>query len=322
MSYFDAVAVLGEQEARSLWDFTLQNNRQMADLVKRHRIDCGFLRRGSMSLAVSEEEMDVLRRCEEDLASAGISTAVAERAQLPVPFDELYAGGLYYPGNGEMNSGLFCRGVAEVLGDSMAICERSPVRGLTHDGVWRLETTRGTVRADAVILATNAYTSRLLPEVPVSPTRGQVLATSPLPAVIVPFPMYAKYGYQYWRQTVDGRLVVGGWRDVDIPTETGMEERLHEAIQQHLLDFAHVVAGNDVPIEYRWAGIMGFTPDQFPLVGPVHRRPGLFLSVGYSGHGVSMAFTCGGLAARAALGSEVSIPPAFAPGRFLSPVLS
>ena len=316
MSYCDAVANCGTDVAEELWRLTLDNNRSMADFVTRYRIECGFLRRGSMSLAVSNEEMGLLFRCHDDLEAAGISTAITDRDGLPIPFDEIYVGGIYYPGNGEMNSGMFARGIARVAAESVSIFEGTAVREIAADGSWRLQTDGGAVRADAVILATNAYTSTLLPGIPIAPTRGQVLATTSLGRVIVPFPMYANFGYQYWRQTADGRLVVGGWRDTDVGAEVGTEERLHDDIQGHLLAFARTVAGEDITIEYRWAGIMGFTPDQFPLVGSVPGHDGLFMAAGYSGHGVSMAFTCGGLAAACARGVAPRIPTVFSPGRF------
>jgi gamma-glutamylputrescine oxidase len=316
MSYSDAVAAIGPTAAHEIWDLTVRNNALLAELVQRYEIDCGFLRRGSMSLAVSDEEMQILVRCQDELRSAGISTAILERGQLPRPFDELYVGGIYYPGNGEMNSGAFSRAVGRAVAQTTMIFEGTPVRELTHDGAWQLRTPHGTVRASAVVLAGNAYMHSLFPDAPIQATRGQVLSTAPLDRVVVPFPMYANYGYQYWRQTADGRFVVGGWRDADIETEVGDEEIYHDRIQQHLLDFTRTVVG-EAPIEHRWAGIMGFTPDGFPLVGAVPGQPGLYIAAGYSGHGVSMAFTCGGLAAEAAMGQSVSIPEAFDPRRYL-----
>ncbi len=316
MSYCDAVSKCGAEAAREVWQLTVENNRLMAELIDQHSIDCGFLRGGSLSLAVDEEELMILQRCRDALDEAQISTAMLARDELPVPFDRMYLGGIYYPGNAEMNSGAFVRGMGHAVRQSTLIFERTTVRGLSHDGRWVLETSGGTIRADSVILATNAYTGRLLPAVPLTPTRGQVVATAPLDRVIVPFPIYANYGYQYWRQTVEGRLVVGGWRDIDLLTEVGTEERANTLILKHLEDFVRAVAG-DVPIEYRWSGIMAFTPDEFPLVGAVPDNRGLFIAAGYSGHGVSMAFTCGGLAAQMALGQSPVIPKVFHPGRQL-----
>jgi glycine/D-amino acid oxidase-like deaminating enzyme len=316
MSYCDAVSRCGAEAAQEVWQLTLANNRLMAELVERYSIDCGFLRCGSMSLAVDEEELAILHRCRDALEASGISTALLTRDELPVPFHRVYLGGIYYPGNGEMNSGAFVRGVGRRVAATTQIFEQTTVRSLSREGSWVLETAGGTIRAAAVILATNAYTGRLLPEVPLTPTRGQVVATVPVDRVIVPFPIYANYGYQYWRQTVDGRLVVGGWRDIDLLTEVGTEERANALILQHLEDFVRMVAG-DVSIEYRWSGIMAFTPDEFPLVGAVPDSPGLFIAAGYSGHGVSMAFTCGSLTAQLALGQSPAIPELFHPGRHL-----
>jgi len=250
------------------------------------------------------------------LADAGIGTCSVAREDLPRPFDRLYAGGIYYPGNGEMNAGAFVRGVARALRDRVRIFEKSPVLEIRPGEPCVLATPHGEIHARSVILATNAYTSRLLQDVPISPTRGQVVATTPLDRVVVPFPMYANYGYQYWRQTGEGRLVVGGWRDQDIPAEIGTDEVLHAAIHVILDGFCQSVAGIDALIEHRWAGIMGFTPDSLPMVGAMPDQAGMYLAGGYSGHGVSMAFTCGGRVALQAIGSQLDLPTAFDPSRF------
>ena len=43
----------------------------------------------------------------------------------------------------------------------------------------------------------------------VRPTRGQVLATEPLPELLYERPHYARNGYDYWHQLPDRRLVIG-----------------------------------------------------------------------------------------------------------------
>ena len=134
--------------------------------------------------------------------------------------------------------------------------------------------------------------------------------------------MYANYGYQYWRQTSGGRLVAGGWRDLDIPTEVGTEECLHDAIHGTLDAFCASIAGENVAIQYRWAGIMGFTPDALPLVGALSAQPGIYLAAGYSGHGVSMAFMCGARVALQAIGQAAYLPPSLSPDRFVGSVVS
>lgn len=316
MEYADAVERLGAGAARDLWDFTVENNRSIARLIEEYQIDCGYLRRGSMSLAASEDEVEVLERTHRALTAAGIAACLATAEQLPRPFDRSYFAGLYYAGNAEMNSGAFVRGVAGALWPHVAFHERTRVGRLEHNGEWELSTPSGVVSARSVILAANAWTSTLLPDFPIYPTRGQVLATAPLPSVVVPFPMYANHGYQYWRQTADGRLVVGGWRDLDLGGEVGRDDVLHEGIQAALDTFVQRSAGSEATIEYRWSGCMGFTSDHFPLVGPVPGMPDLYVAAGYSGHGVSIAFRCGESVARSIETQGDWMPPAFCPARF------
>jgi len=303
----------GLEAALNIWRFTKENNGLLAQLIEGLAIECGFLRRGSMSLAADDAEWGDLRAEYQSLAAAAIGACLVERPDLPAPLPARYSGGLYWGGNGELNPAAFLRGLAAHFQEG-TILERTPVTGLGNDGSWLLETPAGQVRAHAVILATNAWTAEFLPDVQIVPTRGQVLATSPLPRVVVPFPLYANRGFQYWRQTADGRLVVGGWRDLDIPREVGTDEILHGNIQASLDDFAHYIAPHHV-VEHRWAGIMGFTPDLMPLVGAVPGRDGLFLAAGFSGHGVSLAFNCGRHVARRVVGVRSAVPAPFDPAR-------
>lgn len=313
-SYQDAVASLGSDAAREVWNFTLENNCLMADLVDRYTLECGYLRRGSMSLSASSEEWADLYKAHDDLASAGIQTCLIEAEHLPEPFDRMYTGGIYYPGNAEINPGRFVRGVARQIAGQIRIFECTTVSTMHHGDGWVLATEEAEVHADSVLLATNAWTPRLLP-VPIVPQRGQVVATERLDRVVVPFPMYADHGFQYWRQTPDNHLVVGGWRDLDLENEARHEEAVTPRIQQALDTMIDVIASGS-KIERRWAGIMGFTPDMVPMVGPVPGADGLWMAAGFSGHGVSMAFMAGGRAGLAALGQHAAIPRAFDPARW------
>lgn len=315
MPYNEAVEEFGAA-ARAIWEFTTLNNSTIAELIESREIECDYLVRGSMSLAATEDERDRLQLAHHALAASGIESLLVDRDGLPKPFDRVYYGGIYYPTNGEMDPGRFVRGVGRVVSDSIAIFEGSPVRSLVFESDRRrLGVGDCSVRAESVILASNAYTRSLLPGIPIAAHRGQVLATGPFPRAICPFPMYANHGYQYWRQTPEGRLVVGGWRDVDLAGEAGCDESLNEAIQGKLDAFVDDVVGGSVPVEHRWAGIMGFTPDKLPLAGRVPGYDDLYIAAGYSGHGVSMAFRCGQQVAGMILGGDPLLP-AFDPARF------
>lgn len=313
MAFNASVAAVGVEEALAIWRLTEENHALLDSLLEDLDEDCGYLRRGSMSLAGSEAEWDDLQAECRAMQSAGLNACLVPGRSLPRPFDRLYPGGIYHAGNAEINPGAFLRTLARKLGKTVKIFEETPVEAI--EGATTLRCPAGSVDADRVVVATNAYTQALLPDIPILPTRGQVASTAPIERVVSPFPMYADRGFQYWRQTSEGRLVAGGWRNLALEAEVGPEERLNEAIQATLAQFIELSAPG-ARIERRWAGIMGFTPDHFPLVGAVPGRDGLFIAAGYSGHGVAMAFMCGALAARSSLGQEVDIPRAFRPGRF------
>ena len=77
--------------------------------------------------------------------------------------------------------------------------------------------------AEHVVIASDGYRSGLVAELDdvVRPTRGQVVATEPLPELLYERPHYARHGFDYWQQLPDGRLVAGGRRDVTL------EARVH-----------------------------------------------------------------------------------------------
>lgn len=70
----------------------------------------------------------------------------------------------------------------------------------------------------------------------------------------------------------------------------------------------------DIQVEQCWAGVMDVTPDAIPVIGPVERLPGLYLSTGYSGHGFGIAPGAGHLLADLIDGSTPLVDPS--PFRF------
>jgi glycine/D-amino acid oxidase-like deaminating enzyme len=187
------------------------------------------------------------------------------------------------------------------------------------------EHTRLASLADAegatVLVATDGYPSGLLGDVAglIIPTRGQVIATEPLGERPYPLPHYARHGYDYWQSDEAGRLVVGGFRDLDLEAEYTAEEATTPRIQDALEASVEALLGFRPEIEYRWAGIFGTVADQLPLVGPVPGRYRVWVSAGYSGHGNVLGFLCGKLVAQAILGERDPLLDLLEPDRRVSP---
>jgi gamma-glutamylputrescine oxidase len=174
----------------------------------------------------------------------------------------------------------------------------------------------------AVVLATDGYTSGLVPELDavIRPTRGQALVTEPLGRDLFPGPHYARYGYDYWQQLPDRRLVIGGVRDAALEEEWTADEAVTPVVQERLEATVERLTGTRPAVEHRWSGIWGTTPDLLPLVGRVPGREGVWVAAGYSGHGNVLGFACGELVAAAIAGEEPSELSLFEPARLLASV--
>jgi gamma-glutamylputrescine oxidase len=264
----------GAERAWRVWRFTRTNRVLLRAQVERCGIDCGLRWRGSLQRAGSDAEWDEIRESARLLAARGVRVRLEEPVR-----------GAVYEEDGELHPVRLVRGLARAAAALGArIHEGTPAISVRRDAV---VTDRGTVRAGAVVLCTNAYTERLVPGSRVAPVRGQMLATAPLGRVVFERPTYADRGYRYWRQTEDGRVVVGGWRDLALEEERGEDERTTPTIQA-ALDAFLAEQGIDAAVTHRWGGIMGFAHDALPYLG--RRADGLYACGGFTGHGNAFAF--------------------------------
>jgi len=168
-----------------------------------------------------------------------------------------------------------------------------------------------------VVLAVDVLTEVLAPELArwVTPTRGQVLATEPLSDLRYDRPHYARRGYDYWQQTLDGRLVLGGRRDTDPETERTALDETTPFIQEQLTAYAAELMGCSPAITHRWSGIWGETVDGLPFAGRIPGSDRVWVAGGYCGHGNVLGFACGALVADAILGRGAPELAAFDPAR-------
>jgi glycine/D-amino acid oxidase-like deaminating enzyme len=300
MSYLRARRSMGREGAGALWQLSERALDTMASLAGDELRRVGSLRLAADAdeRAELEAERDALR--EDDFAVEWLD-------QLRAPLDGLFHGALVHPRDGAVHPARWVRLLAARAVEAGAeIVERDRV------GLRELE-------ADAVVVATDGSTSRLLPELAstVVPVRGQMLATAPLADRVFDRPHYARHGFDYWQQTADGRLVVGGKRDVSFETEYTDVEETTPLVQERLEAFAaELVGGALPPVTHRWAGVWGETPDSLPLAGSVPGRPGVWVAGGYSGHGNVLGFACGDLVARAIAGERPPELSLFDPARF------
>src|SRR5215211_1141486 len=130
-----------------------------------------------------------------------------------------------------------------------------------------------TIPAADVVLATNAWTPQLLPELPTAalvPARGQILVTQPLPPLLT-CPFGTNFDKEYGRQTPGGQIVCGGYRRLDVNEGLGTYREevtlpVLAGIARCLTDLFPVLCGK-ARVVRGWFGIMRFTADGLPLIG-------------------------------------------------------
>jgi gamma-glutamylputrescine oxidase len=118
-----------------------------------------------------------------------------------------------------------------------------------------------------LFICTNAFTRQLLPDIHLQPGRGQVLITEPIE--VLPFKgiFHFDKGYYYFRE-IDGRILLGGGRNLDFEGEQTTDIELNEKIQSHLIHLLKemILPGQAFEIAQQWSGIMAFGEDKRPVV--------------------------------------------------------
>jgi gamma-glutamylputrescine oxidase len=287
----------GEERALRIWRFTQRTQTLVRSLVEEHAIDCELRWNGSDQIAGDDEEWREIEASARRLSSEGVAVKVDPAARCAT-----------YADDGEMHPVRWVRGLAAAaVRQGARIHESTRVDSV---GAGEVRAAAGVVRAGATVLCTNAYTAHLA-KTRVRSVRGQMLATAPT-APVFARPAYANRGYRYWRQTSDGRVLVGGWRDTAVDTEVGEDERTTETIQKQLEGFLNE---RRIPavITHRWAGTMGFSHDALPYIGRI--APGVFVCGGFTGHGMAFGPASAELVATLVRGGTHSDAELFDPSR-------
>ncbi|EMD63852.1 hypothetical protein GGP41_005525 [Bipolaris sorokiniana] len=198
---------------------------------------------------------------------------------------------------------------------------KTPVAKITtSEGKHTLHTPRGTISSKTVILATNGYTSALLPHFAdlIVPCRGEMSALFPPEgSTLLPnsYGMVAALGqpahnddYLIQRPfegvpNPAGHLMFGGGRGAgnypslgisdDSIIDEGSAAYLRGALLKVLELDGKTEGLKELKAAAQWTGIMGYSRDNHPWVGKVPDRDGLWLCGGYTGHGMPNGTLCG-----------------------------
>ncbi|MEY2905031.1 MAG: hypothetical protein RJA52_1047 [Bacteroidota bacterium] len=161
---------------------------------------------------------------------------------------------------------------------------------LKNDLGWSIDVPR-------LIIATNGFTKKLFPELDIIGARNQVLVTKPIPNLKIKGSFHFDRGYYYFRD-IDGRILLGGGRNIDFQgestTEFGTTQIITKALEEFLVN--KILMNDRVEVEYWWSGILGIGNEKKPIIRKLNKN--LVLAVRMGGMGVAIGSMVGNEAAQ------------------------
>ncbi len=307
-----AVRTWGRDAGVALTRAIIDTVDEIARVVAAEEIDCGFEQGGVVRLARTAPQLDRQRGELHEYRRHGFGDEVLAVLSAHAATERLAAtdvlGGLHYAPAARVQPAALACGLARVVERLGAtIVEHTSVVDIVAGSPTvrpMLMTDRGTVRADVVVRATEAYT-RDLPGLRrwLVPLYSLMVATEPLDSAT-----WDTIGLRqretfaddrrmviYGQRTTDDRIAFGGrgapyrfGSGIDPATES--DSLVHERIVTALVELLPQVRG--AAITHRWGGVLGVPRDWRPSVG-FDRSTGIAWAGGYVGEGVAAANLAG-----------------------------
>jgi gamma-glutamylputrescine oxidase len=295
--------LIGADDARLVWEVSVEGLALMRQLIARFGIDCDWAD-GHLSAAIKERHVHEL---EGELAELhdrygyqSVRLLAREEMRTLIASDR-YRAGLYDSNSGHLHPLNYTVGLARAatsLGARIFEGTRATSYASSTSQV-RVRAARGEVRARFLVLCGNVY---LGPTAPVLASKIMAVATY----IVATEPLGAEraqalirnntavsdlnWVLDYYRRSADHRLLFGGrvnysgLRSFDAPGAT--RARMLTVFPQL----------QDVRIEYAWGGEVDITMNRAPHFGRL--APNVYFLQGFSGHGIGLTGIAGKLVAQ------------------------
>lgn len=315
VGYERLVEMLGPEQAKALYTLTLQGQKLAHEAIAEEEIACNLRVTGTLHLSLSDAEAQSAATHVGLLAEQGFPTDLLDRAQvqalIDTPLADEIVGGTLARSGGMLHSTRYLGGLArgtERYGARYVLAQAHSIDA--HEEGATVRTSAGTIHAGQVVVALNAWTETLIPETHgvIVPTRGQILAYKPItPVFHTAIGAEVTPTGEYWQQTMDGSIVIGGCR-ADAP---GMDSDVRQMVPTAdvTAKIEHVLprlfpALTDLEVDRRWAGLMAFTADGLPVVDQSEQSGAVWYGGGFCGHGMPYGPILGKLLAQSVTNGE------------------
>jgi glycine/D-amino acid oxidase-like deaminating enzyme len=287
---------------KKIYDLTAGNIRELSKLSVATGIDCELETNGALQVLSTSEDVRAAKAYVQRARSLGMPVEFWDQQQLVSAIGtDVYEGGFFDPNGGHIHPMKLVhvfKAAAENAGAE--IYENTPVASIEEGREHVLHTTGGrTIRAKSLVLATNAFTSRL------GFFRNSFVPVHECVAVTQPFsePQLAGIGWRkrvpfndsrtevfYLGLTQDNRIHIGGGSPSYFFNSGVNEDSVTAShvsrLQRELVRIYPKLSG--VNFELVWDGVVDWSMDQSPSVGYTGKHKNIFYGLGYSGHGVNL----------------------------------
>lgn len=305
----------GRELAKRLFQCSLDAIDAVEQVIAEEAIDCGFARRGHLFVANKPAHYGGFEQSAEFMDKEfGHKLKLVPRAQQRAEIgSDLYYGALVDVASAGLNPAQYAAGLAraaEKAGVTLHACARVD-RLQRASGGLAIETQRGNLMADKVLVATSGYTGPATQSLQrkIIPIGSFIIATEELPGSLAGElnpngrMIFDSRHYLNYFRTWDNRLIFGG-RAAFFPEDESTLRRSAQILRDDMVRVYPQL--KDVRVEYVWGGTLDFAFDMMTHVGEMD---GLYYSLGYAGHGVAMATYLGKTAAEAMLDGSISKHP-------------
>ena len=312
-----AVAHFGRDEAKRLAQLGHENVREMRRFLSERAIDCDLEPSGTLHVALLPSQVEELRAslaCAQGLGLRHLRLLDRDETRAEI-HSERYHGALFDPHGAILDPVKLVEGLKrEAARSGVIFFEKTRVVGIDDEGAAvRLKAASGEVAARKAVLATNAYTHKLLPGLRSRfiPLYDYVLVSEPLSASQRSLIGWrSRQGvadtrtfFNYYRLTADDRVLwgtseavyyAGNRVDADCDHSEHHYAELRRSFVRHFPD----LEGLEFP--YAWGGPICATTRFTPFFGAA-RQGRVLYGLGYTGHGLGTTHLAGRILSHMAL---------------------
>jgi gamma-glutamylputrescine oxidase len=307
LHWINGIEPTNPELARRLWDVTGRGIDRIAEVQARAEI--GFARWGSLEVYTDARRAAAAQERTERLITWGVPVRWLDQAALRERLVLHGAvGATFDPEAGRVNGVLLARTlVAEARGRGVQVFEGTRVTRIREGAVHEVETAGGTIRARAIVLATNGYTADLgYFKRGLLALHSHVVCSPALsPAELSRVGWHDIAGFAddmdriaYGCRSAGGRLIYGGGSNAAYAFLYGNRSTWpdgraggHPAVIRHLAGQFPALAGTTP--ELAWTGTLGVTMDRMCAMGVQGAHQNVYYALGYSGHGLALAMLAG-----------------------------